>query len=480
MQITAKTKIMELISRYDFMLDYLVELSPKFKLLKNPVAKKTVGNIATLAQVAVIGGIKVDTLAHKIADKIRETTDETITVAVGDAAVAGIEDHDARQEVLKDIIRDLHSGAAIDSVKERFRELIKDIDASEISKMEQALIEEGMPDEEVKKLCDVHVQVFKESLEQKDIPLVPEGHPVHTFMLENRAAENILNKLESVCASIEGSDSEAFEKYSNNLTRLLASLKKIDVHFLRKENQLFPHLEKIDISGPSQVMWTLDDDIRAMLKKVEKEFDDNNSVSFISTIKETIQTIRDMIYKEEHILFPVAVEKIPEDTWNEIRDGEREIGYAWIEPVNLPPKQKTVPSTAHIDGQVPLDTGTLTLEQINLIFKHLPVDLSFVDDDDIVQYYSATEERIFPRSPAVIGRKVQNCHPPKSVHTVQEILDDFRSGKRDTAEFWIQLQGKFIHIRYFAVRSSTGQYNGCLEVSQDVTGIRNLAGEKRL
>jgi DUF438 domain-containing protein len=127
-----------------------------------------------------------------------------------------------------------------------------------------------------------------------------------------------------------------------------------------------------------------------------------------------------------------------------------------------------------------MHTGQLTLEQVNLIFTHLPVDLSFVDETDEVRFYSEGPERIFPRTPEVIGRKVQNCHPPKSVHMVQAILDEFRAGKQDTAEFWIEMQGKFLHIRYFAIRDRDGEYRGCLEVSQDVTGIRALEGERRL
>jgi len=480
MQITSRTKVMELIDRYDFMLDYLVDLSPRFKLLKNPVARKTVGNIATLSQAAIIGGINIDRLAKDISDKIRENTGEIVPVVLDNTTADSIVDLDARQEVLKDIIRDLHAGADIEDMKQRFRELIKDIDASEILKMEQSLIQEGMPDDEVKRLCDVHVQVFRESLEAKDTPPVPEGHPVHTFMLENRAAENIMNKLESVCNLIDGNGPDEFGKYSGNLVKLLSSLRKIDIHFLRKENQLFPHLEKIGISGPTQVMWALDDDIRSMLKKSEKELNDKDLSSFSVSIKEAIQTIRDMIYKEEHILFPVAVGKFSEAAWNEIRKGENEIGYAWIKPVDPPSKSDTALLPAQNDGQVKLDTGALSIEQINLVLKHLPVDISFVDVDDTVKYYSATEERIFPRSPAVIGRKIRNCHPPKSVYMVKQILDDFRSGKRDTAEFWIQLHGRFIHIRYFAVRDGSGEYKGCLEVSQDVTGIRSLEGEKRL
>jgi len=481
MHIHPKLKIQDLITKYDFMLDYLVELSPKFKLLRNPVARKTVGAIATLGQAASIGGLTVDKLLKNLADKITAMTGEKVSWSIEDAAIENIKDAPARQEVLKEIIRDLHAGADMESVKKRFRELIKDVDASEIAKMEQALIKEGMPDTEVKKLCDVHVQVFKESLEATEIPVVEEGHPVHTFMLENRAAENIMNKIETICTTLENTHEGGFGPYVTNLEKLITSLKIIDLHFLRKENQLFPHLEKIDITGPTQVMWALDDDIRGMLKKTEQEFRVGDKTAFNRDMKEAIQTIRDMIYKEEHILFPVCVDKIADATWKEIRRGEGEIGFAWIEPVA---QTDTANSTSVLpkqsEGEYTLDTGVLSLEQINLIFKHLPVDISFVDENDTVRYYSATKERIFPRSPAVIGRKVQNCHPSTSVHVVQGILDDFKSGSRSTAEFWIQMQGKFIHIRYFAVRNETGIYKGCLEVSQEVTGIRNLEGERRL
>jgi DUF438 domain-containing protein len=132
------------------------------------------------------------------------------------------------------------------------------------------------------------------------------------------------------------------------------------------------------------------------------------------------------------------------------------------------------------DPLLDLDTGALSLELINLVLTHLPVDVSFVDDKDTVRYYSENKHRIFPRSPGVIGRKVQNCHPAKSIDVVDRILKAFRAGTRDTAEFWIETGRKFVHIRYFAVRDAGGRYRGCLEVSQDVTRIRFLAGQKRL
>jgi len=239
MELSPKTKITELITRYDFMLDYLVELSPKFKLLKNPVARKTVGNIATISQAASIGGLNVDEMIKKISAKIQKETGEAVSCSSGDSKIEHFEDAEARQEVLKEIIKDLHAGAKIESVKSRFRELIKDTDASEISKMEEALIAEGMASEEVKRLCDVHVQVFKESLEEKDAPAVPEGHPVHTFMLENRTSEEIMNKIGHICSSLSQDASDDFGNFTQELQELVSSLMKIDIHYLRKENQLF-------------------------------------------------------------------------------------------------------------------------------------------------------------------------------------------------------------------------------------------------
>jgi hypothetical protein len=194
--------------------------------------------------------------------------------------------------------------------------------------------------------------------------------------------------------------------------------------------------------------------------------------------------MKDMVTKEEKILFPMCLEMFDEADWARVKKGEEEIGYAWIAsaPAWSPAPQGCWPAAAGAPagGAVPLDTGALTVEQIDLMLTALPVDISFVDETDTVVYYSATPERIFPRSPGVIGRKVQNCHPPKSVDVVERILEAFRSGERDVAEFWIETGGKFVHIRYFALRDRAGAYKGTLEVSQNVTAIRGLRGERRL
>jgi DUF438 domain-containing protein len=199
-----------------------------------------------------------------------------------------------------------------------------------------------------------------------------------------------------------------------------------------------------------------------------------------------------MFYKEENILFPTAIEKLSAEEWVAISEQEHEIGYSYVEPTmadrtlaqdNVPGPSESIagPDKAiEMSGLLELSTGALTAQQLDLLLTHLPIDVTFVDGNDAVRFFSQGPERIFPRSPAIIGRKVQNCHPPGSVHRVQRILDDFRAGRRDRAEFWIQMQGKFIHIRYFAIRDDQGTYRGTLEVSQDLAPLRALQGERRL
>ena len=285
---------------------------------------------------------------------------------------------------------------------------------------------------------------------------------------------------------------EAFQENREALGALIDRLSDIDTHYTRKENQLFPMLEAHHFTGPSQVMWSIHDDIRASIKQALEAFAKSDADGTITPLKEAIQAIRDMIYKEEHILYPASLDMLSDQEWIKVKEGEANIGFAWVvpdkgwpediimekEPEDVPLEPAEV--LEEVAGALGLDTGRMTVEQINLMLTHLPVDLTFVDENDRVAYYSEGPERIFPRSPAIIGREVRNCHPPKSVHLVNQILDAFKSGSRDTAEFWIELAGKFIYIRYFAVRDSEGYYRGCLEVSQDLSRIRKLEGQQRL
>jgi DUF438 domain-containing protein len=412
-------------------------------------------------------------------------------------------DRAKRQEILKGLIQELHAGKSIDDVKEAFAQLIQDIAPAEIAEMEQSLIAEGIPETEVKRLCDVHVAVFRESLDAQaeGRPETISGHPVHTFRAENEAVEQVLAALQTALDALRATPGAAQLKEAR---QELAHLREYEKHYLRKENILFPFLERHNFSGPSTVMWAIHDDIRAGWKALDGLLaagPGDDPAAFKAQMSEVFPPLKtaisEMVYKEENILFPTALEKLSQEEWVEIRTQEPGVGYCYVQPgkrwlsvvsvdseagdlLTVGPtddRPGTEPAPA---GELHLDTGVLTPEQVNLLLTHLPVEITYVDKDDRVRYYSQTRELIFPRSPAVIGRKVQLCHPPDSIHKVQRILNDFRAGRRDVAEFWIHMKGMFIHIRYFALRDAAGEYQGTMEVTQEISRIRELEGERRL
>ena len=485
MTLNSGTKIADLLKEYPFLLDYMAGLSPQFSRLKSPILLKTIGRVATVRQAAGFGGIPPAELLQRIRTEIERATGQGIEIESDEVPAPPLADMETRLEVLKDIIRRLHEGGDVEEQKRRFGELIKDVSPTEISRMEQTLIDEGMPEEEVKRLCDVHVQVFKESLEGQPLPSAIPGHPLHTLMEENKALEQHLATWNTLLERLEARGAD-WRSLRGEFSAGLTSLAEVEKHYLRKENQLFPLLEDKGVSGPSKVMWAIHDDIRAMLSDLRQRLDGENVTQFIAAGRKLSTAMADMIYKEEKILLPMTLESLDDSDWARVKRGEEEIGYAWVRPgtewrpavsaEGLPP----LPAYQRPGATLELATGALTPEQINLLLTHLPVDVTFVDETDTVRYYSATAERIFPRSPAVIGRKVQNCHPPASVHLVNRILAAFRQGSRESAEFWIRLNERFVHIRYFAVRDAGGAYRGCLEVSQDATAIRGLQGERRL
>ncbi|MCX6573052.1 MAG: DUF438 domain-containing protein [Candidatus Aminicenantes bacterium] len=393
-------------------------------------------------------------------------------------------DAKTKKNILKDIIRDLHAGGDVGALQARFAALVKDVSGAEIGAMEQELIDEGLPETEVRRLCDLHVKVFESSLDAQTAPQTEPGHPLHTLAEENRAVAALVAEVRRVLDGLKAGSVDPAAGRAR-MAGLLEDLAQVEKHYLKKENQLFPRLEAKGVSGPSKVMWAVHDDIRAHLKDLRRALDLGDAELIVRTGHWVLQEIMDMVGKEEKVLFPMALELLDAGDWARVKTGEEEIGYAWIPPAPAWPPSSPGRTAAAADpgarsGAIGLDTGRLTPEQIDLMLTHLPVDISYVDENDTVLYYSATPERIFPRTPGVIGRKVQNCHPPKSLDVVERILKAFRAGERDTAEFWIDLQGKFIHIRYFALRDAAGAYKGSLEVSQDVTAIRGLRGERRL
>ncbi|MGC8878627.1 MAG: DUF438 domain-containing protein [Anaerolineae bacterium] len=389
-----------------------------------------------------------------------------------------------RKETLKRMIHQLHAGKSVEEVKQDFAALLAEIEPTEIAALEQALIAEGMPALEIKRLCDVHVAVFRDALDahvaQQRLPEARVPSPAEAFIAhmkaENVAADRTLAALEQAIRA---------EQWPEART-LLQKLREHEQHYLRKENGLFPYLEKRGFTGPSTVMWAIHDDIRAGWKQLAALLDDHpQSERVIPLLQEVTRAMREMFYKEENILFPTALRLLADQEWEALTSGEMILDMPAVSPrpSHVPGVQAAAPSP---DTLIPLQVGALTVEQVSLLLTHLPVDVTFVDEHDVVRFYSGTRERIFVRDPAIIGRKVQQCHPPTSVHRVQRILDDFRNNRRDVAEFWIQMGGpveqggRFIHIRYFAVRDVQGAYRGTLEVTQDITAIRTLQGEKRL
>src|SRR5665647_618833 len=488
MTITPKTTVHTLLKEYPFLLDFLAAYHPEFGKLTNPVLRRTMGRMATLDKAAQLANVPLNQLMNDVAGEIQAKTGARPSVA--DAP--GVDTVDpARLEELAAIVGELHAGKTPDEVKPRFEELIADVEATEIAAMEQKLIEGGVPADDVKRLCDVHVQVFADALEGHEPVSVPAGHPIDTFQRENQALLQITASLRKVAEAIgEPPAPDAWGRLKTALAGTVDRVAEVNLHYLRKENQLFPYLEEHGVEGPSKVMWAIHDDIRALIKQSRETIAADDAALSVSTCLALAKMADDMVGKEEKVLHPMAVDTLSDEEWAEIRAGEGEIGYAFVTGVPAwPPADAAAgvgagaagapagPATPA--GLLQLTTGGLTLEQLNLMLTTLPIDFQFVDEHDQVRYYSESE-RIFPRSPGVIGRKVQNCHPPSSVHKVQQIIDAFRAGDKSTAEFWIELGGKFLQIRYFAVRDAAGAYRGVVETVQDVTGIRALEGQRRL
>jgi len=402
-----------------------------------------------------------------------------------------INNREHRKQIVKDVIRKLHEGASVDEVKEQFAEVLKGVSANEITIIEGELIKEGLPVEEVQRLCNVHAEVFKGSLEEIHHPEQTPGHPVYTFKQENRAIEKHIE--ENIKPDLEKFKQDDSKENIDNLIGDINLLWDIDKHYSRKENLIFPYLEKYNITAPPKVMWGVDDEIRAMIKDIKLSLMDykGNKDEIVEKTNKAIHEIKEMIFKEENILFPMALDTLTEDEWISIYDDSDEIGFCLIEPETEWRKRRAEAkkevekeiekeATKTSEDYIKFETGYFTVEELESMLNTLPVDITFVDKNDTVKYFSQGKERIFARTKAVIGRSVQNCHPPASVHVVEKIVEDFKSGKKDHEDFWIKRGDKYVLIRYFAVRNKDGEYLGTLEFTQDIAPIKAIEGEKRL
>jgi len=400
-----------------------------------------------------------------------------------------INNSEKRKSLLKHMIKQLHEGVAPEEVKARLAELLTKIPYGEVVEVEQELINEGLPTEEVLKLCDVHAQVLDGNIDQSGARVAPPGHPVDTFLKENIELKKIVGELEKMYEESENLPEESLEKFLLEIKGKFNLLWDVDKHYRKKENLLFPYMENYGITGPPKVMWGKHDEARELLKAACETLEDVKSISkeeFSGLIdlvfRPASNSVVDMINREEEILFPMTMDKLTDIEWYEIYKQTNEIGYCLYDP-----KDKWEPEGIEetfeemIEGDnIILPSGKFQPKELLALLNTLPIDMTFVDKDDKVKYFSQGKHRIFDRNRAILGRDVKLCHPPSSVDIVDKILQDFKSGKESHAPFWIQMGGKFIHIEYFALRDEKGEYLGCLEVSQDLTDLRALEGEQRL
>jgi DUF438 domain-containing protein len=396
-----------------------------------------------------------------------------------------------KKKMLKEAIRQLHSGVPPQQVKERFREFLEGVSATEIAKIEQELIKEGMPREQIQKLCDVHMAVFREQLGKQKLE-IPAGHPVNILMEEHKIMLQIAEKLGDITKKIRQlSDKDYVSDEIHSLEHIAEDFRDSEKHYLREENVLFPMLEKHGITEPPAIMWTEHNQIREKKKLLSELVNEYNTVDFQDFKRQlgmTAEALGSLLpnhfFKENNILFPAALRVIAENEWKNVRSEFDEIGYCCFTPSDLTGEAQMEEAkkeeAATPEGVLQFETGTLTKEELEAVLDTLPVDITFVDKSDSVKYFSKAEGRVFVRTKAVIGRKVQMCHPQKSVHIVNRIVESFKTGKKDVAEFWIPLNNRLIHIRYFAVRDKNGKYLGTMEVTQDLTDIKKIEGEKRL
>ncbi|BDU77581.1 DUF438 domain-containing protein [Mesoterricola sediminis] len=403
-----------------------------------------------------------------------------------------INNQSMRIQTLKEVILHLHRGEAPEAVKERLKGLVAEVDPAEIAAMEQQLMADGMSSDEVRAMCDMHAEVLKE-VSAKPCPSMPlpAGHPVHQFKAENAALlEAVAQVRKSAGALADLADRSTPTEARLALLAALQPVMDVEKHYRRKENLVFSVLERHGNTGPSKVMWGKDDEVRELLKATTQALREETlcgeelKILAASVLEPALAALEGMVYKEEHILLPMCQGLFTEEEWAEIWRQSPEYGWCLVAPGDAYRPAEAQVDTGAIrlpDAQtVAFASGTLSFQQLQALFSTLPVDLTLVDAQDRVAFFSEGPDRVFERSRAIIGRHVQNCHPPKSVHIVDRILADFRAGRQSVAEFWIQMGGKFIHIRYFALRDAGGAYLGTLEVTQDLTRLRALEGDRRL
>lgn len=395
-----------------------------------------------------------------------------------------------RKKKLKELILKLHHGESQEAVRNELLVSLSQIPYGEVVEVEQELISEGLPEQEVLDLCDAHSAVLEGRVDLSAAMNIPPGHPVDVMLNENKELKVLCSRIYDVISEIADDPKVDMAQKVLQLRGMYNNLYDVDKLYQRKEYLIFPYLEKEGITGPPKVMWGKHDEIRGLIKgaievlQVPEVSREELMATADMVLLPAIRQVVEMGTKESEILFPMSMDKLTEAEWYEIAKQSIEIGFCLYDPpTDWRPEwvTGTVLEELNKNGDhIQLPSGGFTAEELMAILNTLPVDMTFVDKDDKVKYFSQSSERIFQRNRAILNRDVRLCHPPASAHIVDKIIDDFRTGKASRAPFWINMKGKMIHIEYFALRNEKGEYLGTLEMSHDVTVYRELEGEQRI
>jgi uncharacterized protein len=369
---------------------------------------------------------------------------------------------------------------------EKHKEAIDAMTPYDLISMESMQLDMGITPATIKEHIGKVMNVFFTALSKYSWGKPKEGSFLFSLMEENRALENRLDAIKTILKGVDKSSPLDLSNYTKELIAAFEELGHFEDHYVKKENILFPFLEKLwDDYSPLTVMWSIHDDIRKKRKVIigllQKEEIEPKEIN--RAIGEFFFIIYGMIQKEEYIVFPIASDTVPSPVWEMMHHESFEYSFPYIKSPEKPevkPETPTVAPEVELLGFLKTATGTLSSEQAELMLNALPLDITLVDENDRVVYFSRPKDRFFPRSPSIIGRKVQNCHPPESVHIVEKIVSSFKNGEKDDAQFWFKMKGKYILISYYALRDEKGIYKGVLEASQEITAIQNIKGEKRL
>ena len=401
-----------------------------------------------------------------------------------------INNSEKRKALLKELILKLHTGGQQEDVRIELMQTLKEIPYGEVVEVEQELISEGLPEEEVLKLCDAHSAVLQGNIDLSGSKSIPEGHPADVFKRENQELLKTTALARELLKQIDSQEDINLNESVLKLRGIFNNLYDVDKHYQRKEYLLFPYLESKGITGPPKVMWGKHDEIRELIKgsiEILQQTDLTREEILASSeivFELALFGIDDMTVKEEQILYPMSMDKLTEAEWFEISKQSLEIGFCLYDPqTEWRPEwaaESGVNEAQKSGSHIQLPSGGFSAAELLAILNTLPIDMTFVDKDDKVKYFSQGAERIFQRNRAILNRDVRHCHPPASVHIVDKIIDDFKTGRHSRAPFWINMGGKMIHIEYFALRGENGEYLGTLEVSHNVTPYRELEGEQRI